>query len=122
MLYPSLFFKRHRSLYYELLNAVRIHGEWEAWLDFFAEGLAVSVAQATRTARALRILVDRDGRRIDGLGRAAESVGMVHRALQRQPILSAVCGEKVVRVDMIGDCGSFRFPTFTALMIRSQCH
>lgn len=46
MLYPSLFFKAHRGLYYELLNEVRLRGDWERWLDFFAEGVQVSAAQA----------------------------------------------------------------------------
>ena len=40
LLYPSLFFKTHRALYYELLNEVRLRGDWERWLDFFAEGIA----------------------------------------------------------------------------------
>ena len=37
LLYLSLFFKTHRQTYYELLNRVRLEGDWEAWLDFFAE-------------------------------------------------------------------------------------
>jgi len=48
MLYPSLFFKAHRALYYELLNEVRLRGDWERWLDFFAEGVQVSATQAVR--------------------------------------------------------------------------
>lgn len=35
MLYLSLYFKTHRQRYYELLNEVRLTGDWEAWLDFF---------------------------------------------------------------------------------------
>jgi Fic family protein len=38
LLYLSLFFKQHRSRYYELLNGVRLNGDWEAWIDFFLEG------------------------------------------------------------------------------------
>lgn len=34
MLYLSLYFKTHRQYYYELLNNVRLTGDWEAWLDF----------------------------------------------------------------------------------------
>jgi Fic family protein len=86
MLYPSLFFKRHRGLYYELLNEVRVRGDWERWLDFFAEGVQVSATQAVTTANALLALVNRDRDRIAGLGRAATSALAVHQALQRQPI------------------------------------
>lgn len=38
MLYLSLYFKTHRQYYYELLNNVRLTGDWEAWLDFFCRG------------------------------------------------------------------------------------
>jgi len=89
MLYPSLFFKTHRALYYELLNEVRLNGDWERWLDFFAEGVQVSATQAVATANALLNLVNTDRDRIAGLGRAAASALAVHQALQRQPLLSA---------------------------------
>ncbi len=86
MLYPSLFFRRHRPLYYELLDDVRKSGDWERWLEFFAEGIAVSAAQAVATAQKLLALVDADRDRIAGLGRAAASAVKVHQALQRQPL------------------------------------
>ena len=89
MLYPSLFFKTHRALYYELLNEVRLHGDWERWLDFFAEGVQVSAAQAVSTANALLALINADRDRIAGLGRAAGSALDVHQALQRQPIATS---------------------------------
>lgn len=89
MLYPSLYFKRHRSLYYELLNEVRLRGDWERWLDFFAEGIEVSAAQAVTTANALLALVNADRNRIAGLGRASSSALAVHQALQRQPIATS---------------------------------
>ena len=40
LLYLSLFFKRHREDYYRRLNAVRVDGDWEGWLDFFLDGVA----------------------------------------------------------------------------------
>lgn len=89
LLYPSLFFKAHRPLYYELLNAVRLHGDWERWLDFFAEGVATSAAQAVQTAQSLLALVAADRERIATLGRAAPSAWQLHEALQRQPVATA---------------------------------
>ncbi len=89
LLYPSLFFKTHRSLYYELLNDVRVNGNWERWLDFFAEGVAVTATQAVQTAQDLLALVAADRQRLAGLGRAATSAWAVHEALQRQPVASA---------------------------------
>jgi Fic family protein len=89
MLYPSLFFKAHRALYYELLNEVRLRGDWERWLDFFAEGIQVSATEAVKTANELLRLAEADRTRIAALGRAATSALAVHHALQRQPIASA---------------------------------
>ncbi len=89
MLYPSLFFRTHRALYYDLLNEVRLRGDWERWLDFFAEGIEVSATQAVATAHALLALVNADRDRIAGLGRAASSALEVHLALQRQPIATS---------------------------------
>jgi Fic family protein len=89
MLYPSLFFKAHRATYYELLNEVRLRGDWERWLDFFAEGVQASATQAVATANTLLALVQADRQRIAGLGRATGSALAVHLALQRQPIASS---------------------------------
>lgn len=89
MLYPSLYFKRHRALYYELLNAVRLEGDWERWLEFFAEGIEASARQGVETANALLKIVNDDRERIAGLGRAAPSALAVHLALQRRPIATA---------------------------------
>jgi Fic family protein len=98
MLYPSLFFKTHRALYYELLNEVRLRGDWERWLDFFAEGIQVSATQAVSTANALLALVNRDRDRIAGLGRAAASALMVHQALQRQPLATSAALVKATKL------------------------
>lgn len=89
LLYSSLFFRTHRSLYYELLNEVRLRGDWERWLDFFAEGVQASATQAVVTAQALLALVNQDRDRILALGRAAASALAVHQALQRQPLTTA---------------------------------
>ncbi len=35
LLYLSLFFKRHRDLYYDLLNQIREKGDWEAVAGIF---------------------------------------------------------------------------------------
>jgi Fic family protein len=101
MLYPSLFFKKHRALYYELLNAVRLTGDWERWLDFFAEGIEVSATQAVATANALLALVNEDRVRIAALGRPARSALAVHQALQRQPIATSAALVKATTLTMV---------------------
>ena len=89
LLYPSLYFKKHRALYYELLNGVRLQGDWERWLGYFAEGIELSANQAVETAQRLLALVGADRDRIATFGRGAPSALAVHRSLQRQPITSA---------------------------------
>lgn len=89
MLYLSLYFKAHRQYYYELLNEVRLSGNWEAWLDFFAEAVIVTAHQAVDTTRQLTNLFNVDRDKISGLGRAAASTLQVHRALLERPIATA---------------------------------
>ncbi len=90
LLYVSLHFKEHRSTYYDLLNRVRLTGEWEVWLEFFADAVLASATEAAASARRLVELVSADARRIEGLGRATASALAIHRALQRQPISTAM--------------------------------
>lgn len=89
LLFLSLHFKEHRRTYYELLNEVRLSGDWEAWLEFFADAVVASATQATTSAKRLLELASADERQIEGLGRAAVSALAVHRALQRQPLATA---------------------------------
>ncbi len=86
MLYLSLFFKTHRQAYYERLNRVRFDGDWEAWLDYFAEAVTVTAGQAVGTAQRLEAMASRDRERIRELGRAADSALRVHRELLRRPL------------------------------------
>lgn len=89
MLYLSLYFKTHRQYYYDLLNETRLNGNWEAWLDFFAEAVIVTANQAVDTARQLIDLANEDRERISGLGRAAASTLRVHRAMMGRPITAS---------------------------------
>ena len=89
MLYLSLYFKTHRQYYYELLNEVRLSGNWEAWLDFFAEAVIATAAQAVDTARQLVDLANENRDRISGLGRAAASTLRVHQAMMGRPITAS---------------------------------
>ncbi len=59
-LYMSLHFKRHRRTYYERLQRVRTHGEWEAWLSFYLDGVLTVSGQATQTISELLKLFEKD--------------------------------------------------------------
>lgn len=87
-LYLSLYFKRRRADYYDRLNAVRVHGDWEGWLGFFLDGVAETAQQAVDTAQHLLALLARDRERIAGLGKRAGNVGLVFDQFARRVILS----------------------------------
>ncbi len=89
LLYLSLYFKTHRQRYYKLLNEVRLAGDWEAWLDFFAEAVITSASQAVETAQNLVQLSFQDRKKIEKLGRAAESALKLHKVLMEHPIATA---------------------------------
>jgi Fic family protein len=89
MLYLSLYFKMHRQQYYDLLQAVRNRGDWEAWIKFFLTGLIETANEAIETARELLGLFEEDRARIRSRGRPAASMLRVHDLLQRRPILGA---------------------------------
>ena len=88
LLYLSLFFKTHRSRYYELLNRVRTDGDWESWLEFFAEAVRDTATQATKTAQALHTRFQEDATTISRLGRIAKSVQKIHEAMIRRPLVT----------------------------------
>jgi Fic family protein len=89
MLYLSLFFKTHRQAYYDLLNRVRLDGDWEAWLDFFAEAVSVTAAQAVDTVQRLEAMSRDDRAKVQGLGRATGSALRLHHELLTHPITTA---------------------------------
>ncbi|WP_052881573.1 Fic family protein [Kiritimatiella glycovorans] len=89
MLYLSLFFKTHRGTYYDLLNRVRSDGDWEAWLEFFAEAVTTTAGQAVDTVQRLETMAGRDRDRIQALGRAAGSALRVHHELLRRPLTTS---------------------------------
>lgn len=78
VLYLSLHFKTHRRYYYELLNEVRLTGDWEAWLAFFAEAVTETANQAAEATRNLVNMTHSDRDRIAKLGRATESALTVY--------------------------------------------
>lgn len=88
LLYISLFFKRNRDLYYELLQRVRTDGDWEAWVRFFFEAVEATAEEAVATARRAMELFAADEKRIRDSSASSAATIEVFRALQRSPIAS----------------------------------
>lgn len=90
LLYLSLYFKEHRSEYYDHLQNVRRNGDWEAWLAFFLTGVKRTAEQAVSAARRLRTIFTADVERISMAGRASGNMIRVHQLMQTQPIISVI--------------------------------
>lgn len=98
LLYLSLYLKTNRQLYYDLLQQVRLKGDWEAWLSFFLEGVRVTSEGASSTARRLLSLFERDRRRIEIIGRAAGSTLRLHNFMQKKPLFSISRAAEELRI------------------------
>lgn len=88
LLYLSLFFKQHRAEYYRLLDVVRRDGDWEAWIDFFLEGVTQTAQSAVDTAHRLLALFRVDADRVRTLGRTAARALRTFDAFRARPLLS----------------------------------
>lgn len=109
LLYLSLYFKQHRANYYHLLDRVRTAGDWEAWIDFFLEGVEETANGAVQTAQRLVALFQQDTRRIQVSGRIAANALRLLDALRRRPLsnLGQLCHDS-----------GMTFPTATKAMLK----
>lgn len=111
LLYLSLYFKQHRQQYYQLLQSVRLDGDWERWLRFFLDGVSQTAIQAAQTARELMELATADEARIQTLGRGASSALRLHQLLRQKPIIAIATASKHLGLSV---------PTVTASLARLQ--
>ncbi len=88
VLYLSLFFKKHRRLYYDRLNGTRKDNGWNEWLDFFLQGVRDTANQAVQTAIEIDRLFRADKENIDQFGRGAPSALLIYQLAQASPIFS----------------------------------
>jgi len=85
-LYLSLYLKRHRTEYYRLLDTVRRDGDWEAWIDFFLEGVMTTAESAVDTAHRPLALFRDDAEQLRDLGRGTANALRVFDALRERPL------------------------------------
>ncbi|MBA4090282.1 MAG: cell filamentation protein Fic [Sphingobium sp.] len=89
LLYLSLYLKARRQDYYRLLQEVRERGAWEAWLEFFLDGVAETANQAFDAAARIVDLFKRDRDRITTESERAGSALRLHEHFQQNPFLTA---------------------------------
>lgn len=100
LLYLSLYFKKHRSQYYDHLQRVRTEGAWEGWLKFFLEGTAITAQEAAETATRILGLFSRDRQKIQKLGRSAGSALRVHEYMQTKPMANIAVTAKALKLSI----------------------
>ena len=88
LLYLSLHLKTHRDEYYRLLQDVREHGAWEAWLAFFLDGVAETACQAFDAATRIVDLFKHDRERIAAASTGVGSALRVHELLRQTPYVT----------------------------------
>lgn len=111
LLYLSLYFKQHRSDYYELLNRVRTVGDWETWIEFFSGGVNETADSAVTTAKRLSELIASDRQKLQLLGRPAGSALRVHQALVEKPVLT---------IPQAAEAAHLTFPAVTQALKRLE--
>lgn len=108
LLYPSLYFKEHREEYGARLQAIREKGEWEAWLEFFLDGVAQVADAAYQTALNIFSLREKDRNRIsESLGRRAPTALLLLDELLKQPLVRTRTVQGLISVSQ---------PTATSLL------
>lgn len=64
LMYLSGYLKLHQAEYYRRLSAIRTDGDWESWVRFFLEGVAVAASDAERNIIQVASLVTADRKRL----------------------------------------------------------
>ncbi len=64
LMYLSGYLKRHQAEYYRRLSAIRSDGQWEQWVTFFLEGVAVAATEAERNIIDVASQVTTDRKRL----------------------------------------------------------
>jgi Fic family protein len=107
LLVVSPWFERRREQYQEALLELSLSGSWDAWVGFFAEGVAASAAESqhkveslVRLQEELRTIVQTAGKRGVALRLAADLVGhpyMTRREVAQRYELSGQGAHNAIR-------------------------
>jgi hypothetical protein len=104
LLYVSRHFKEHREEYYERLQRIRTHGEWEEWIRFFLDGVARIAEPADETAAALMCLFEKDRVRIIEAG--GKSTLHVYDVARQKAFVSIPEAERLLSSPIDAERGS----------------
>ena len=90
VLYLSYFFKKNRNRYYELLNNIRIKGEFEEWIKFFIDGICEISEDAITSIQKIVELKNTDMKKSRELsGSNISNLLLIYDYLLQHPFLEA---------------------------------
>lgn len=64
IMYLSGYLKQHQAEYYRQLSNIRSEGDWESWVAFFLEGVAIAASDAERSIISIASLMSTDRHRL----------------------------------------------------------
>jgi Fic family protein len=97
MLYLSAYLKTHQQEYYDRLQQVRTGGQFEAWVQFFLEGVVTVSDQVVKTTKAIQRLERTDTDRILE-GNSGHSGVLLLRYLMEQPVVRVKDVEEKLKI------------------------
>lgn len=87
VLYLSEYFKKHRDLYFEMLDQYR-KGNANVWIEFFLKGIIEVAKEAITTSDKVIKLRERDIQKISELGKAGKNALVLLRNLYKSPMVN----------------------------------
>ena len=88
LMYLSGYLTQHQVEYYRRLSAIRGEGDWEGWVSFFLEGVAVASADAERSIIEVASLIATDRRRLLASPGAGPISYLIYKNLPLMPRFS----------------------------------
>jgi len=87
VLYLSEYFKKHRELYFSMLDEYR-RGNVTEWLEFFLKGIVNIAKEAVETSDKIIDLREKDLHEVSTLGRASKNAVVLLKNLYKLPIIN----------------------------------
>lgn len=87
LIYPSVYFERHRTEYYQRLQDVREQAFWNGWIDFFVQGIIQQCAETIKFTQMILTLRQQLHSDIGHIRRRA-SLSAVLDTFFQEPVLS----------------------------------
>lgn len=105
LMYLSGYLKQHQAEYYRRLSNVRLEGDWEGWVAFFLEGVAVAAQEAESNIVAIATLLAADRRALLAAPKAGPNSYRLFEMLPMMPRFT---------IDQVRQKLATSFPTATA--------